>query len=156
RQIAALKDVEENDQLRYLREALDAAAEAQFYLAESEYSAFRAIAFPKYSGKYTLISVNTWAKGPFQAWVKKKLAALNDAEREYNKVADMNATITGGKKLESAPWQIAAASRIGEMYRSFVDEFRDAPIPKEIEKDPELFDIYVGALDEQSEPLKKQ
>ncbi len=42
------------------------------------------------------------------------------------------------------------------MYRSFVDEFRDAPIPEEIERDPELFDIYVGALDEQSEPLQVQ
>ncbi|MCA9583116.1 MAG: hypothetical protein KC416_15060, partial [Myxococcales bacterium] len=43
-----------------------------------------------------------------------------------------------------------------EMWRSFVDEFRDAPVPKEIEKDPELFDIYVGALDQQSEPFVKQ
>jgi hypothetical protein len=42
------------------------------------------------------------------------------------------------------------------MYRSFVDEFRDAPIPGEIEKDPGLFDIYVGALDDASEPLQRQ
>src|SRR5690606_18014456 len=38
----------------------------------------------------------------------------------------------------------------------FVDEFRDAPIPNEIERDPELFDIYVNALDGQSEPFVRQ
>jgi hypothetical protein len=37
-----------------------------------------------------------------------------------------------------------------------LDEFRDAPIPREIEKDPGLFDIYVGALDDVSEPLQRQ
>ena len=62
----------------------------------------------------------------------------------------------GGVQMKSAPWQIAAASRTGEMYRSFVDEFRDAPIPREIERDPELYDIYVGALDDVSEPLQRQ
>ncbi len=156
RQIAQLKDVDDKEQMRYLREALDSAAEAQFYLAEFGYDDFKAIGFPKYSGQYSTASVNKWAKGVFQQWVKKKLDALKVAERQYNRIADMNVAAAGGEKVESAPWQIAAASRIGEMYRSFVDEFRDAPIPKDIEKDPELFDVYVGALDEQSEPLKKQ
>jgi len=42
------------------------------------------------------------------------------------------------------------------MYHSFVKTFRDAPIPNEIKDDPELRDIYLGALDEQSKPLVKQ
>ena len=46
-------------------------------------------------------------------------------------------------------WLIGAASRIGQMYTAFVDAFDDAPVPTEIENDPELYDIYVGALNEQ-------
>ena len=39
------------------------------------------------------------------------------------------------------------------MYREFVDNFRNAPIPTVIENDPDLYEIYAGALDEQSQPL---
>ncbi|MGB5810591.1 MAG: tetratricopeptide repeat protein [Polyangiales bacterium] len=138
-----------------LREALDSAAEAQFYLAEYKFADFEKVAFPKYKGGKSLAKVKKWSETEFKRWMKKKLAVLRTAESDYAKVAKMNVTVDG-IKMQSAPWQIAAVSRTGEMYRSFVDEFRDAPIPREIEKDPGLFDIYVGALDDASEPLQRQ
>jgi hypothetical protein len=58
-----------------------------------------------------------------------------------------------GVAVQSPAWQIAAAARSGTMYREFVDHFRDAPIPTVIENDPDLYDVYAGALDEQSQPL---
>ena len=129
-----------------LYEAKDAASEAMFHLAEYSYNAFKAIKFPVYRQGKSLAKVNIWAQKEFKPWVDRKRKALEVAEGEYNKIAG----------LEIPQWQIASAARVGEMYRSFVDEFRDAPIPSEIESDPELFDIYVGALDEQSEPFQKQ
>ncbi len=156
KKIDRLRDVSKGEKTRFLREALDGAAASQFHLSEYSFEAFKAVKFPQYRGGRKMASVNKWAKGDFARWVKKKAGALQAAEREYNEVASMSAKLANGVKMESAPWQIAAASRVGEMYRSFVDEFRDAPIPREIEKDAQLYDIYVGALDEQSEPLQKQ
>ena len=155
RRINQLKGTTAGEKAKYIRQALDAAAEAQFYLSEFAFENFNNVPFPKYRGGRSKGRVAKWAKGDFARWVKKKLAALRKAEDQYNKIASMNVT-SGKMKIESAPWQIAAAARVGEMYRSFVDEFRDAPVPKEIERDPQLYDIYVGALDEQSEPLQKQ
>ena len=153
--IDRLRGTSSEEKTKYVREALDAAAEAQFHLSEYAYEDFKKVPFPKYRGGRSKEKVAKWAKGSFAKWVKKKLAALKSAEGQYNKVANLN-VVSGKVKMESAPWQIAAAARVGEMYRSFVDEFRDAPVPREIEKDPQLYDIYVGALDEQSEPLQKQ
>ncbi len=128
-------------------EAGDAVSEALFHLAEYAYADFKAIRFPRYSSKVrSAAKVTEWANKAFAPWVVKKGNALKAAEKQYN-------TIAG---LDIPQWQIAAAARVGEMYRSFVDEFRDAPIPKEIEEDPELYDIYVGALDQKSEPFQKQ
>ncbi|MGB0678518.1 MAG: tetratricopeptide repeat protein, partial [Polyangiales bacterium] len=138
-------DLPASEKALHLYEAKEATSEALFYLAEYKYAEFLRVRFPRYSKGRSLAQVNAWAKSKFKPWVERKRKALVAAEKEYNEIA----------KLKVPAWEIAAAARVGEMYRSFVDEFRDAPVPKEIESDPELFDIYVGALDEQSEPLQK-
>ncbi len=155
KRIRAIKDTSKETKVGFLREALDSAAESQFYLSEYKFAEFEKVAFPKYKGGKSLAKVKKWSDTEFKKWMKKKLAVLRAAEADYAKVAKMTVT-ADDIKMQSAPWQIAAASRTGEMYRSFVDEFRDAPIPREIEKDPGLFDIYVGALDDASEPLQRQ
>ena len=155
KRIRAMKGVPKETKVVYLRAALDSAAEAQFYLSEYKFAEFEKVEFPKYRGGKSMAKVKKWSDTEFKKWMKKKLGVLRSAEADYAKVARMNVTVNG-TKMQSAPWQIAAAARTGEMYRSFVDEFRDAPIPREIEKDPGLFDIYVGALDDASEPLQRQ
>jgi tetratricopeptide (TPR) repeat protein len=149
-------DGEQAEKIGWMREAVDGTAEALFHVAEVPFYEFRRIKFPEYKGGKSLERVNKWSQASFAPWVQQKLQALRKAEAEFNKVAVLKVKVTDGLELQSAPWQIAAAARIGEMYRSFVDDFRDAPVPDEIRKDPELFDIYVGALDTQSEPLLKQ
>ncbi len=155
KRIRALKNTSKESKVLYLREALDSAAESQFYLSEYKFAEFEKVAFPQYRGGKSMARVKKWSDTEFKRWVKRKQAVLRAAETDYAKVAKMTVGLDG-VQMKSAPWQIAAASRTGEMYRSFVDEFRDAPIPKEIEKDPGLFDIYVGALDDVSEPLQRQ
>ena len=155
--INRLEGVADGDKIRYLKEGLDATAEALFYLAEFSYQEFRQVRFPRYSGGRSLERVNRWAQTDFKEWVEEKMGKLRAAEAEYNKIAALSVTVREGlPPLTSPPWLIAAAARIGQMYRQFVDAFRDAPVPEEIDNDPELRDIYVGALDEQSEPLQRQ
>ncbi|MGB5268364.1 MAG: tetratricopeptide repeat protein, partial [Polyangiales bacterium] len=155
KRIRALKNTPTESKVLYLREALDSAAESQFYLSEFKFAEFQKVAFPQYRGGKSMAKVKKWSDSEFKKWVTRKQGVLRAAETDYAKVAKMTVNLDG-VQMKSAPWQIAAASRTGEMYRSFVDEFRDAPIPREIEKDPGLFDIYVGALDDVSEPLQRQ
>ncbi len=131
KRIRGLNDTSKETKVAYIGDALDAAAEAQFYLAEYEFADFEKVAFPKYTGGKSMAKVKKWSDTEFKKWVKKKQGVLRSAEVEYAKVAKMSVE-ADGVKMQSAPWQIAAASRTGEMYRSFVDEFRDAPIPREI------------------------
>jgi hypothetical protein len=127
---------------RWLAEGSQATAQALWYLAEYEFAKFVKIDFPELKGKPDLQKVNKWAQGPFVKWIEEKGKALKGAEDAYGKVREMKAPM----------WDIAAAERVGVMYRTFVDDFRDAPVPDEIKKDPELMDIYLGSLDEKSQP----
>jgi tetratricopeptide (TPR) repeat protein len=123
-------------------EGSQATAQALWYLAEYQFAAFEKITFPEIKGKADMKKVNEWAQGPFVKWIEEKGKALKTAEDAFGKV----------RELKAPMWDIAAAARVGVMYRTFVDEFRDAPVPDEIKKDPELMDIYLGSLDEKSQP----
>lgn len=130
---------------KWLAEAQQATAEALWYLAEYRFADFKKIKFPelkKKRGKLDLKMVNEWATGPFVKWMESKAKSLKVAEDAFAKVRDLKAPM----------WDIAAAARVGVMYREFVDEFRDAPVPDEIKKDPELMDIYLESLDTKSQP----
>ena len=144
--IAGLDDVSDEDKQLYLARAKDATSEALFYLAEYEYAAFRLIRFPRFRGGRSLQRVQRWAERDFAEWLNEKREALVQAEAAYNRIAE----------LEIPEWQIAAAARVGEMYRSFMDQIRGAPIPEEIENDDELYGIYVDALEGAARPLNAQ
>jgi hypothetical protein len=80
--------------------------------------------------------------GDFVKWMGEKAKALDVAQKAYE-------TIT---ELKVPQWEIAAATRVGDMYLSFVNDFRDAPVPPALEGDDELVDIYYQGLDEASRP----
>jgi tetratricopeptide (TPR) repeat protein len=150
--IMRIDGMSDSEKVFALRQAIDATAEAMFRLAEDKYNAFRQVQFPAYEGGRSLDRINRWAQGDFAQWVQRKLTALRAAETEYNTIAGLQFEVQG-VAVQSPAWQIAAAARSGTMYREFVDHFRDAPIPTVIENDPDLYDVYAGALDEQSQPL---
>jgi len=132
-------DIDDGAKAAALLEAKTGVSEALFYQSESLYVAYNRIHFPDYRGDGNLEAVTRWAVGDFKRWLERKKAALDAAEASYNKLVP----------LDVPQWLIGAASRIGQMYTAFVDAFDDAPVPTEIEADPELYDIYVGALNEQ-------
>lgn len=146
RRIAGMRGVSDEDRNLYLVRAKDATSEALFYLAEYDYAAFRMIRFPRLRGARNLSRVQRWAQSDFAQWLTQKREALQEAETAFNRIAP----------LEIPEWQIAAASRVGQMYRSFMDQIRGAPIPEEIENDDELYGIYVDALERAAAPLQAQ
>ncbi len=89
----------------------------------------------------------------------RKRPAIEEAEREYRKVLD----------LQPSPpprWVIASGARVGQMWGKFVAEFRAAPIPKEWRQNgpspygdlpwEEIRSAYIGAIDEKSEPFRQR
>jgi len=139
-------DAPDDQKAIYLARAKDATSEALFYLAEYDYAAFRTIRFPAFHGGRNLQRVQHWAETDFAHWLVEKREALTRAETAYNRIAE----------LEIPQWQIAGAARVGEMFRSFMDQIREAPIPEEIENDDELYGIYVDALEGAARPLQEQ
>jgi Tetratricopeptide repeat len=133
---------------RRLGRALEAVGEALYFFAEKKRIVAERVRFPVYKGPGTKAAVLGHIAGPVRAWIDKKRPLLEDATREYRKIADL---------VPAAPprWTIDAGARAGEIWGAFVKEFRAAPIPDSIRKDPELRNAYYEALDRASEPQKR-
>jgi hypothetical protein len=115
-------------------------------LADEDFEKFAAIAFPEFksaaragSGKQQF---QRWMSKDFNQWMSHKAKALDVAQKNYEKIT----------QLKVPQWEIAAASRVGDMYLSFVNDFRDAPVPPSLQGDSELVDVYYQGLDEASKP----
>ncbi len=137
--VEAINRAEGTDEERalWLARAREATSEALFYLAEYRYAEFRAVHFPRYNGPTTLVAVNRWSQNDLFPWLVRKFEALRTAEAAYNLI----------EPLQIPQWQIAGAARVGEMYRTIIDDVRTAPVPDEIARDAELEGIYLDALE---------
>ena len=100
-----------------------------------------------------------FVKGKVGEWIKRKQPAIEEAEKEYRLVVD----------LQPAPpprWVIASGAKVGQMWGKFVAEFRAAPIPKEWKQNgpsiypgvtwEEIRAAYYEAIDLASEPYRKR
>ncbi|NUO50509.1 MAG: hypothetical protein HOV80_16765, partial [Polyangiaceae bacterium] len=162
---AAVKEIEkvgaegetEAQKLRRLGKVLEAVGEAHFFFAEEKKLAVDALTFPEYSGSGEKAEVQRFVNDKVGAWQKKKRAAIEDADKEYQKILAL-------QPLPPPRWVIAAGARVGQMKGKFVAEFRAAPIPKEWKQNgpspygdllwEEIRGAYTGALDEASQPDK--
>lgn len=87
----------------------------------------------------SMAAVNEWAQTVFAQWVQlyaSRLQALDQAE----------GTIPETDRQYARAW-------VAHAYAVFVERFHSAPIPDEIQRDPQLRTIYVDAIADQSEPL---
>jgi len=134
---------------RRLGRALEAVGEATFYFAEQKKAAVDKVAFPVYKGGGSKEEVLKHINVKVKEWITKKRPLIDQASAEYKKIVDL-------QPVPPPRWVIAAGSRVGEMWGTFVKEFRAAPIPDFIKKDYELRTAYYGALDDASEPQKRQ
>jgi TolA-binding protein/lipopolysaccharide biosynthesis regulator YciM len=145
---AAYANEDEGTKGKRVGKAVTAVGEAYFYAAdEAKRSEVDNIKFPEYHGPGTKTDVLKHVNTKVSAWLQKKKPAIEKVAGEYKKILDL--------QPDAPPrWVIAAGSRVGLMWGSFVDEFRAAPIPKEWQKDAELRGVYYDALDGASEPIK--
>ncbi|HLV65442.1 MAG TPA: tetratricopeptide repeat protein [Polyangiaceae bacterium] len=132
---------------RRLGRALEAVGEALFFFAEEKKAKVDKVAFPEYKGPGTKEAVLKHIQTKVKDWIGKKRPLIDQATAEYKKIIDL-------QPVPPPRWVIAAGSRVGEMWGTFVKEFRAAPIPDKIKKDFELRTAYYGALDDASEPQK--
>jgi len=148
-QINSLEGEDANSKQRKLGRALEAVGEAIFFFAEQKKAKVDKVPFPEYKGPGTKEAVLKHINEKVKGWIAKKRPLIDDASTEYKKIVDL-------QPVPPPRWVIAAGARVGEMWGTFVKEFRAAPIPDFIKKDYELRTSYYGALDDASEPQKKQ
>jgi len=142
-----------------LAKVLTAVGEAIFFSATQKQKVADALVFPEYRGSGRRADVQAHIDTKVLAWMNKKRPAIEEAEREYRKVVD----------LEPAPpprWVIASGARVGQMWGKFVAEFRAAPIPKEWRQNgpspfgdlrwEEIRGAYINVIDEKSEPFRQR
>jgi tetratricopeptide (TPR) repeat protein len=153
--VLASESMPEARKARAIFAVIEALAEAKFREAEAAHEAFRAIDAPKLSGARTMDGVLEWANESFLPFIQKKQGALVAAESKYNEIAALRVELPEGVVLKSARWQIAAAARVGMMYRELVRSFHDAPVPEEVERDAELLSIYRATIDGPIQPLRE-
>ena len=145
--------VSDDQKQRFLAFAKIASAEALFHLGDQEFDRYAAVEFPVFKAKAKgrgkrernkdlQEKFQKWMQGDFVKWLEKKSALLGEAQKAYEQISE----------LKVPQWDIAAASRIGDMYLALVDQFRDAPVPPVLKDDEELVDIYYQGLDEASKP----
>jgi len=144
----AYKSESDDQRAHRLGKALDAVGEAMFFSAEdSKKTKVDTLPFPAYKGPATKDDILKYMDKKVKPWVQKKQAAIDEVDKEYQKITDL-------QPVPPPRWVIAAASRAGLMWGTFVDEFRAAPIPKEWAKDNEIRGTYYEHLDEASQPVK--
>jgi hypothetical protein len=89
----------------------------------------------------TFIQFEHW----FVTWMEARGAARERAQSAYVEAA-----------AEGVPgWEIAAAARVGDMFRSEMEAHLDLPIPAAIAQDPDLLDTYQSALDRRAEEFRE-
>jgi hypothetical protein len=156
----AYKSEGDDQRLHRLGKALDAVGEAMFFSAEeAKKDKVDSLPFPVYKGSGSKDDIKKYMSKSVAPWVQKKVAAIEDVDKNYQKVTEL-------QPVPPPRWVIAAASRAGLMWGNFVDDFRKAPYPKEWDKKGfvpgtgdtlswlEVKNTYLESLDGQSEPVK--
>ncbi len=147
-QIESIEGEDTSAKQRRLGRALEAVGEAVFYFAEQKKAKVDKVKFPEYKGPGTKEAVVKHIQTKVKDWIGKKRPLIEEATADYKKIIDL-------QPVPPPRWVIAAGSRVGEMWGTFVREFRAAPIPNAIKQDYELRTAYYGALDDASEPQKQ-
>jgi hypothetical protein len=133
---------------RRLGRALESVGEALYFVASRKKARVDALAFPVYRGPGTRAAVLSHIGTKVNDWIGKKRPLIEDATADYEKIVKLEPSVP-------PRWAIAAGADVGEMWGTFVKEFRAAPIPDSIKNDRELREAYYAEIDRASEPQKK-
>lgn len=149
----------EDEKDRRLAQMLTVEGEALFFFAEQKRAEVEAIRFPEYAGPGDKESVLLFINTKISEWLKKKQIAVDEAEREYQKILNL-------QPVSPPRWVIASAGRVGFLWSKFVSEFYRAPTPKEWKSNvplpgtsipgTEIKKMFLEQLSSLSEPYKER
>ena len=120
--VAALPDDGADPSGAEFSRTLAAVSEAAFLLAEQRYDAFRALHRPVFDAEPTPSAIDAWTAHELRPWVVRKAHALRDARDAYDRVAALGVT----------EHQIASRRRVGQMFRSLMDDLASVPLPRAV------------------------
>lgn len=147
----------------------NALGQARFYIGEKIYDQFKAIRWPEFdpddwnpsgsactqfrgSREYMNICMSMekykmWTEKAFVPFARDRDAKISEARRYYDSIA----------YLQVPAWEIAAASRVGDMFLQFWKDMYNAPTPPAFRREEfvEVEQAYREQLDNQAEPIKQ-
>jgi hypothetical protein len=106
-------------------------------LAEESFDTERPPAPP--SGE--VADYQSWAEGDLARWLERKSHTVESARRELDEAAE-----------ETHRQRIMAGAVVGLMYEAVARDLRSLPIPAEIQREPEIADIFRSILVSQASP----
>jgi len=134
-----LDDAIEGDAVEKSKEA---AAEARFYIAEQLYVRFRARRMPQFRGSGGRRAYDQWVTRTLTPFIQEQVRFLREeATRQYTEVVNMHVP----------NWEVAAYSRLADMFYQFAVYIRTSPPPADIQRVPELLDAWNVIKDEQTQ-----
>jgi len=81
--------------------------------------------------------------GGLSAYLEEKTKAISSARDGYLEVF----------KMRRAPWNVAAAARIGQGYEDFAQQLRTMAVPKDLASKADARKVYCTTLEEKAEPI---
>ena len=136
-----LDDALEGDAVEKSKEAV---AEARFHIAEQLYQRFRARRLPVFHGSSGRRAYDQWVTRTLTPFIQEQIRFLReDATRQYTEVVNMHVP----------NWEVAAYSRLADMFYQFAVYIRTSPAPADIQRVPELLDAWNVLKDEQTQPF---
>jgi hypothetical protein len=128
--------------------ALDAVGEAMFFSAEeSKKAKVDSVPFPAYKGPATKDDILKYMDKKVKPWVQKKQAAIEDVDKDYQKITDL-------QPVPPPRWVIARLPARGSCGATSSTSSVRRRSPKNGQKDLEIRGTYYQHLDEASQPVK--
>jgi hypothetical protein len=125
---------------------VDAVASALFARAENKRLAAEALAPPRFAGPATTTGFSQFVSTRVAEWAGKKQPMVQDAVAAYQQIAST-------KPAASRRWLTIAAARTGQLFASYIGQFRAIPVPPAVASDPQARQAYDKAVQASIEPV---
>jgi hypothetical protein len=126
--------------------AVDAVASALFFRAEQKRLLAQALLPPRYAGPGTAASFSQFVTTRVAEWAGKKQPLIQDALAAYRQIAST-------KPAPSRRWLTLAATRTGQLFASYVDQFKGIAVPPSVANDAQARAAYDKAVQSSIAPV---
>lgn len=126
--------------------AVDAVASALFFRAEQKRLVAQALAAPRYAGPGTAASFSQFVTTRVAEWAGKKQPLIQDAVAAYKQIGST-------QPAPSRRWLTVAAARTGQLFASYIDQFKGIAVPPAVANDAQARAAYDKAVQASLAPV---